>query len=124
MYKKNSFDGEKKVSIPLYLDHIRFLVKTTGCVVTKFQRNVYDCEVLKESKRLECLENFYMAFQKFVNVSVVLYSSYDNDSDNEYINCEEVANFCREYYYECESFCDIYDEIYKTKIKFFQKNTH
>ena len=43
----------------------------------KFLRNIYDREVLKESKSLESIENCFVAFQKFVNLPVLSLISVD-----------------------------------------------
>ena len=43
----------------------------------KLLRNIYDWEVLKESKSLESLENCFVPFQKFVNLPVLSLISVD-----------------------------------------------
>ena len=47
-----------------------FIIRKTH----KFLRNVCDPEVLTKTKSLEIFENFYIAFRKFVNVSVLPYN--------------------------------------------------
>ena len=53
-----------------------------------FQRNIYDPQELELSENIANLENFYIAFKFFIQVSILLTEFYSEDSDIEYIEHE------------------------------------
>ena len=57
--------------------------------------NIFDQEVLKKSKTFKSLKKTCVAFQKFVTVSVFLHNCHDAESNIDYIEHEEVTNFCK-----------------------------
>lgn len=95
------------------MSYYNFVIKNAHKIVW----NVYDREVSTETDSLKYLENFYVTFQKFFQVSVLLYSSYSSTNDIDYIELGQVEDFCIEYYNDCESFTEIFNEIQKIEIK-------
>ena len=83
----------------------------------KFLRNIYDWEVLKESKSLESLENCYVVFQKFVSLPVLFFNFCGFENDIKHVEPKDVADICREHYQDCEGFSKVYDEVGNIEIK-------
>ena len=83
----------------------------------KFLRNIYDREVLKESKSLDSLENCYVVFQKFVSLPVLFFNFCGFENDIKHVEPKDVADIGREHYQDCEGFSKVYDEVGKIETK-------
>ena len=63
------------------------------------------------------LGKFLCCLSKVCDNVCFLLNCYDSDSDKNNIEHEEVAEFCMKYCEDCESFCDIFEDIEKVEIK-------
>ena len=61
----------------------------------KFIRNIYTNEQIKQSIDLECLENYYRTYKKFIAISMGLLSMFNNYNKNDEVN-NETSEFIEE----------------------------
>ena len=61
----------------------------------KFIRNIFTNEQLQQSDDLNCLENYYKAYQKFISISIGLLSLFNNYHRIDELN-NETSEFMEE----------------------------
>ena len=61
----------------------------------KFIRNIYTIEQIKQLDDLNCLENYYKTYQKFISKSIGLLSMFNNYNRNDEISIE-ISEFIEE----------------------------
>ena len=81
----------------------------------KFIRNIFTNEQIQQSDDLNCLENYYKTYQKFISISIGLLSLFNNYHRNDELN-NETSEFIEESFAN-DTISELKNRVIQTKIK-------
>lgn len=96
---------------PENMTYFSFVVKKEHSCV----RNVFDSDKFFACDEIKTLENYFESFKCFLQIVLLLYSTYSVQIDVEDISDDCIADFVEKY--EIESFQKIYHEVATTQIE-------